>query len=176
VSVDVTALVGGAVGGAAIQSVLNPLFGQVHERRAFRADVLAKLAIVENKRWATAEKPDQLREAVASLRAASLVAGLDKRVVDFHVLTAGAGWQVSFRSWQEWPDEDGGSVPSTLGTLISDSAAVLAAYAWRPYWRRAFLRRDLARLEKQKTKVTAELKDMSGAAVDWGQIWAVRQT
>ena len=141
--VDLTALVGGAVGGAAIQTALGPLFGQVHERRSFRADVLASIAVVENERWATSDAPDGLRDAVVSLRATTLVAGLDKRVVDFYALVAGAGWQVSHAGWEVYPDEEGAGIPAELADLISEAAAVLAAYAWRPYWRRLFLRRDL---------------------------------
>lgn len=133
-AVDITALVGGAVGGVAIQTVLGPLFGQIHERRSFRADVLAKLSVVQNERWAHSDTPDMLRDAATSLRAASLVAGLDKRAVDFYVLTAGAGWQVSHQGWQRLPgDEEAAGIPAKLGNLISESAAVLAAYTWRPY-------------------------------------------
>lgn len=173
-SVDVTALVGGAVGGAAIQAVLGPLFGQVHERRAFRADVLAKISVVESERWAHSETPDKLRDAATALRAASLVAGLDRRAVDFYVRTAGAGWQVGHRSFS--PDEEeSGAIPVALGALISESAAVLATYAWRPYWRRLFLRRDLRRLDRLKAAVTEDLEGSDGA-VNWDRIWAVRET
>jgi hypothetical protein len=177
VGVDVTALVGGAVGGAAIQTVLGPLFGQVHERRSFRADVLASLAVVENERWASSDTPDKLRESVTSLRAASLVAGLDKRVVDFYAVTAAAGWQVSHAGWQVDPEEEGAAgIPVALANLISEAAAVLAAYTWRPYWRRPFLRRDLRRLGKLKDAVTEDLGRHPREAIHWDRIWAVRET
>jgi hypothetical protein len=45
--IDATALIGGVLGGAALQSVMEPLLGQRHLRRDLRANVLKAVTGVQ---------------------------------------------------------------------------------------------------------------------------------
>lgn len=51
--IDATSLIGGALGGAALQSVLEPLIGQRHLRRDLRANVLQAVTKVQDGRLGT---------------------------------------------------------------------------------------------------------------------------
>jgi hypothetical protein len=71
----------GALGGALVTSVLQPTISQRGARRDVRADVLRRVADVESTRWADESYPE-FRTAIIHLRAAALVAGANRRVVD----------------------------------------------------------------------------------------------
>jgi hypothetical protein len=134
VSVDVAQLLGGAFGGAVASSVIGPLLADRGTRRALRGDVLRSLSQVERTRWAGGEwQWDDFRAAKHSLRAAALVAGANREVVDRYLRLATVARQESDRSAELVPDEEGGgAVSSTLGTLVSDSASARRRRALAP--------------------------------------------
>lgn len=80
-SVDVGWVVAGTVDGALVSSVLGPLITQGRERRDIRADVLRSVGDVERARWAPVERED-FRATIINLRAAALVAGVNREAVD----------------------------------------------------------------------------------------------
>lgn len=169
--VDVTALVGGAVGGAAIQSVLGPLFGQVHERREYRAKALASVAAVERERWAESEDREPFRSAIGDLRSSGLVAGVNRDLLDTYVLAAAACFGTSLTSW-----ERSGGAPESASIGIPLSEYVMACREalifslWHPRW--AFVIRFPVRklLSVRKTRLTRQA-EQNKEAIDWNRIW-----
>lgn len=170
VAIDATALVGGALGGAVVQSILTPWFGQRHERRDLRAGVARSLSAVERTRWAPRSK-EKFRRAVTDLRTAALVAGVNRPLIDHYVLFASAGRALSERSFLQNPDpEFGGAINVGLGDLISEAAAAVVDFTWHPWMRRATTRMVLARLSRRKAEVTRDLNERR-ASIDWDLIW-----
>jgi hypothetical protein len=69
-AVDVEQLVGGALSGALVTSVLTPLIGQRLQRRDLRAAMLRAVGELERTRWADEDGPEAFREAVLASRRA----------------------------------------------------------------------------------------------------------
>jgi hypothetical protein len=169
-AIDAAALVGGALGGAVVQSVLGPLVGQRHERRDLRGKVLHQLAAVENGRWAPRDG-DEFRQAIVGLRTSALVAGLSRALIEFYVTVATAARMKSQQSWDEDPDpEYGGGIPIALSELTREAAETVASYAWHPYWHRFGQWRSMRRLNREKTRVAQELEKNPRARIDWEQV------
>src|ERR1035441_4485442 len=101
-SVDVGWVVVGTVGGALVTSVLGPLITQGRERRDVRAEGLRGVGGVERARWAPVERED-FRAAIISLRAAALVAGVNREAVDRYAHLAQVAQRMSEDSWEEVP-------------------------------------------------------------------------
>ena len=172
--IDATALVGGALGGAAVQSVLEPLVGQRHLRRDLRANVLQAVTDVEANRWAPYDR-EQFRQAVAKLRSSVLVAGLPRRPAEFYLEVASAARMVSDRDWGETGggDEDfpGGAIPSSLSDLVQNAAAAVVAAAWHPFRSRPLARFRQHRLTAEKAAVTKELVEEPRTRIQWEHVW-----
>ncbi|MGN6558550.1 MAG: hypothetical protein ACTHLH_11160 [Solirubrobacterales bacterium] len=158
--VDAAALAGGALGGAVVQSVLGPLFGQRHERRELRAKVLRKIAEIENARWVPAEKAVFLN-AAHELRSLVLVAGMNRKPVEFYVVVAAAAREKSELSLElaGGDVEFGGGIDGSLADLVRDAATLVTDCAWHPYLQRPLLPIRLRGLEKKKTEVTKDLNE-----------------
>jgi hypothetical protein len=172
VGVDITALVGGAVGGAAVQSVLGPLFGQVHERRELRAKVLDSIAEVERERWASSDDRSGFRSAIVRLRSNALVAGVNRTLLDAYVLAAAAAYGQSLADWEISGDSEvGGSISIPLSSYAKKCAAALSFQVWHPRW--AFVRRSLTLQSLQKAKGLATIHTVRGEEqpVDWDRVW-----
>lgn len=170
-AVDVTALVGGAVGGAAIQSVLGPLFGQIHERRELRAHVLASLAEVERVRWADSEDRMPFRTAVGSLRADALVAGVNRELAEAYVQAAAACYGRSLRNWEMSGGEpESGTISMPLSNYIGACAKALTFYLWHPRWARVIVPLTKRRLKKQKETATRESAAQK-EPIRWDSVW-----
>src|SRR5690242_14397329 len=107
-AIDATTLVGGALGGAVVSSVVGPSIAQRHERRDLRAKVLRSLAEVERRRWAPGTAWGELRDAAVGLQADALVAGINRQLVDRYVELASVGHRTSQHSWDATPDPDFG--------------------------------------------------------------------
>jgi hypothetical protein len=171
VSVDVTTLVGGAVGGAAAQSVLGPIFGQVHYRRELRAKVLDGLATVERERWASSEDRSAFRAAIVQLRGAGLVAGLDRELLDAYVVAAAACFGRSLRSWEEsGGDPEGGTISMPLSYYVRDCAEAVRAYVWHPRWAATIRRITRRRLRTKKSETTAAA-EADEQPIRWDSVW-----
>lgn len=163
VAVDVTALVGGAVGGAAIQSVLGSLFGQVHERREFRARTLNSVAAVERERWASGQDREPFRAAISDLRSRGLVAGTNRELLDAYVLGAAACFGTSLTNWERsGGDPEGGSIGIPLSEYVVACREALIFSLWHPRWAlvirfavRKILAVRKARLTRQAEKETS---------------------
>lgn len=152
-TIEASTLVGGALGGAVVQSVLGALVGQRHERRNMRAEVLRRIGELEQARWMDENGPSwqDYRSADNAVRAAGLVASAPRELIDVYLRFARAGRLMSERHWKMDPDpEFGGSVPGPLGDLITDAAERLVSHVWYPHRRRLRLRHDLKSLEAQK--------------------------
>jgi hypothetical protein len=171
VSVDVTTLVGGAVGGAAAQSVLGPIFGQVHYRRELRAKVLDGLATVERERWAASDDRSAFRGAIVQLRGAGLVAGLDRELLDMYVMAAAACYGKSLRRWEEsGGDPEGGTISMALSYYVRDCAEAVRSYVWHP--RLGAMVRPFTRRQLQVKKVeTTEAAEASNEPIRWDSVW-----
>jgi hypothetical protein len=155
VAVDVTQLLGGALGGALASSVLGPLIAQRRERRDVRADVLRAIGAVERARWAPFER-DDFRATLIDLRSAALVAGVNREAVDRYVDLAQVAHQVSADTWEKWRDEEGrseGAIPGSLSNLTTRAAMLLTDEVWHPYRRRWSIRRGLRQLKSDEEKL-----------------------
>jgi hypothetical protein len=166
-AVDAATLAGGALGGAVAQSVLGPLFSQRNERRELRAKVLHKIAEVENVRWVPADR-DAFLKAAHELRSLALVAGLNRKPVEFYVVVAAAA-----REKSEWSLEmaggdidAGGGIDTSLADLTSEAAAYLTDCVWHPNLQRPVTRLRLRRLRKKQEEVTTEL-DRPHERIHW---------
>lgn len=169
-AIDAATLVGGALGGAVVQSVLTPLIGQRHERRDLRAGVVRSLAELQRTRWAPHSK-EKFRRAVTDLRTAALVAGVNRALIEEYISFACAGRALSERSFEENPDpEFGGGIDVGMADLIADAAAAVLDFTWHPWLKRATTRLVRARLARQKAAVTQELKD-DGTPLNWDSVW-----
>lgn len=170
--VDITALVGGAVGGAAIQSVLGPLFGQIHERRELRAKVLDSIAEVERERWASSDDRSGFRAAIVRLRSNALVAGVNRTLLDAYVLAAAASYGQSLADWEVSGDsEGGGSISVPLSKYTKECAAALSFQVWHPRW--SFARRPITirRLRALKGCAIRHTHRGDDEPVDWDRVW-----
>jgi hypothetical protein len=162
-------LAGGAVGGAAIQSVLGPLFGQVHERRELRSKMLDALAAVEQDRWASSEDRTAFRTGVVRLRSTALMAGVSRDLVDIYVLSAAACYNRSLRSWEEsGGDPEGGSIPIPLSDYVRHCGEALRSYAWHSHVRRLMLPYTKYQLRTFKAKLDEEL---AREPIPWDNVW-----
>jgi hypothetical protein len=169
-SVDVVTLVGGAIGGAAVSSVLGPLFGQVHQRRELRGRALASLADVERERWAENEDRAPFRSAVTGLRANALVAGVSRYLIDTYLEAAAAGYSMSLRNWEmSGGDPEGGSITVPLSVYVGECRAALNQSLWHPTWSRVIRWRIRLRLLHFKSLATAE--SVHDSPIQWDQIW-----
>lgn len=145
-SVEVEQLVAGAFGGALVTSVLGPLISQRRERRDVRADVLRAVGAVERARWAPVERED-FRSAIIGLRAAALVAGVNRDAVETYARLAQYAQRMSQESWDIVQDpEFGGGIPGTLGGLVRTAATLVTDSVWHPYRKRPHVARGLSRL------------------------------
>jgi hypothetical protein len=172
--IDATALIGGALGGAAVQSVLEPLIGQRHLRRDLRSNVLQAITEVEGNRWAPHDR-DDFRRSASELRSAVLVAGLPRQPAEFYIKAASAGRMLSERDWEETGGGDeevpGGAIPSELNHLIQGAAAQLVASAWHPYRTRPLARHKRKRLQAEKQATTEALSDDPRSRFQWDHVW-----
>jgi hypothetical protein len=169
-AIDAATLVGGALGGAVAQSILTPWFAQRHERRDLRAGVIRGLSAVERTRWAPGGK-EKFRKALTDLRTASLVAGVNRALVDQYILFACAGRDLSDRSFERNPDpEFGGGIDTELAGLIEDGAAAMMDFTWHPWLRRATRSMVLARLNRRKAAVTEKL-EKEEFPIKWESVW-----
>jgi hypothetical protein len=155
--IDAVGLAGGALSGAVVTSIIAPLITQRGERRDVRAEVLRSLAAVERARWAPSTF-EELRAATVALRAAGLVAGANRAVLDRYVLLAAVGWRNSTDSHEELADPEmgGGVIDGGLANLIRDASTTLADHLWRPYRTRRALSRALAQSEDRERLLRQE--------------------
>jgi hypothetical protein len=170
VALDTTALVTGAVGGAAVQSVLGPLISQRHERRDLRAAVIRGISEVEIGRWASSERPYQeFLTALAAVRAAALVASIPRELADRYVRFAFVARRTSDISWEEYAQdpETGGGIPVALSALVTTAADLLMEYAWHPYRRRLRLKADATTLDRLKDATKRNRKEVQEWLWDW---------
>lgn len=168
-AVDVAALAGGAVGGAVVQSVLGPLFGQRHERRELRAKVLRKIAEIEDTRWVPAKK-EVFLETANELSSLALVAGINRRAVELYLVLAAAAREKSEESLERAGGdlEAGGGVRLSLSELVRDAATFVTDCVWHPHLQRPITKLRLRRLEVKKREVTTEM-DKPYERIHWNQ-------
>ncbi len=175
--IDATALIGGALGGAALQSVLEPLLGQRHLRRDLRANVLKGVTGVEYARWAPRSR-DDFRQSVVDLRAQVLVAGLPRRPAEVYIEASAAARALSDRDWEESgggdPEIPVGLIPTEMGDYVRACATVLIAAAWHPYRSKFTMRFRLQKLKSHKKELTKELADEPRSTIDWESVWIPR--
>jgi hypothetical protein len=168
-AVDATQIVGGAIGGALITSVLGPIISQRGARRDVRADVLRRIADVESTRWAETGR-DEFRAATVHLRAAGLVADANRSLVDRYLYLA----QVARRQAEkmrgqlgrEEAEAIGSSIPVRLHELVRDAAELLTEHLWHPYRKRWSVSRQLRTIEDRE-RALRDSKE--GRTFDWSE-------
>jgi len=143
-AVGVAELVGGALGGAIVTSVITPLLAQRIDRRQHRASALSALGLIEQSRWGD-EDFRAFREAVRKLRTTALVAGADRTLVDRYLLYAQVARQTS--DWNVeiadgYPEAAG--IPTSLANLVRAAAEALVDHLWHP-WRTRIFRAHIVR-------------------------------
>jgi hypothetical protein len=161
--VDAGAVLGGAAAGAVITSVLQPLVSQRGTRREMRAEVLRRVADVETARWADSSW-SEFRRAVVHLRAAGLVAGANRAVVDRYLCLVYVARRQSEAGYEEdWPEESGG-IPTALADLVVEAATILAEHMRHPYRGYRPVQRELRMLDAQERALR---DDEEGRKWDW---------
>jgi hypothetical protein len=138
VAIEAAELIGGALGGALVTSVLQPLISQRTDRRNRRATVLDQLATVEEARWASQELSSDVARsrfetAVRNLRAAALVAGARRSVVDRYIILAAVAMQAAEQSLEESGGAEAAGIPSGLAELVRNAARIVVDNQWHPY-------------------------------------------
>jgi hypothetical protein len=166
-SVDVGQLIGGALGGAIASSVLTPLISQRGERRGLRADVLHRLGDVERLRWFhTGDQVERFRRALVALRAAGLLAGANRALIDYYCHVA---WTARLTSEHAVEiGDDVGGIPSTLGDLVTDAATAVSDDVWHPTTRRWRSNRKVEQLRfrEQRLREGPDRTDIEWPSVD----------
>ncbi len=157
-AVDLSQLVGGALGGAVASSVLGPWIAQSKDRRDVRAEVLRQLALVEQTRWAgPASSWETFRDAVHSLRAAALIAAVPRDLVDRYIRLATIARRKSEESAQlREPEDNAGGIVAGLSDLPRDAAWRHTDHLWHPRWRRWRLSNDLSEMDKKEAAFRAD--------------------
>jgi hypothetical protein len=159
---DIEQILGGALGGAIVSSVLAPLIAQRRERREVRAAVISAIANVERSRWEPSAKREEFRAAVVSLRAAAMVAGAKRRVVDRYAFLAQVARRTSETSWELQPDpEVGGTISSQLNVLVRDAAELLVDHLWHPVRSHGLLRFRLIRGRRKEQRLRTDSEERS---------------
>jgi hypothetical protein len=144
VVIDAETLIGGALGGAIVQSIVGPLVMNGSARRDIRATVLRRIGEVERRRWAPGSW-DALLESAAALSAEALVAGMPRDLVDVYVAAARASF-LTGEQMMEDQDEDRGCIPPDLAHVCRRSADLVIRAAWHPKRTRITRRHALSRL------------------------------
>lgn len=167
-TVGVAELVGGALGGAIVTSVITPLLAQRIDRRQHRASALSALGLVEQNRWG--DKDFQaFREAVRKLRTTALVAGADRTLVDRYLLYAQVARQTSdwnVESADGYPEAAG--IPTSLANLVPATAEALVDHLWHPWRTRIFRAHTVRQLDRavDRIKRADEERNMV-PIIDW---------
>lgn len=155
-AVGVAELVGGALGGAIVTSVITPLLAQRIDRRQHRASALSALGLVEQSRWGD-EDFDGFREAVRKLRTTALVAGADRTLVDRYLHYAQVARQMSDWNVEKahgYPEAAG--IASGLADLVQTAAEALVDHLWHPWRSRIFRARTVRHLDRAVDRVKRE--------------------
>ena len=168
-AVDLGQLIGGAFGGAVASSVLGRWLAQARDRRQVRADVLRQLSRVEHVRWASAASSwEAFQDAVHGLRAAALVAGAPRPLVDQYVRLATIARRMSERSAEIRPPEDGGgSISAGLSDLPRDAAGRLTDHLWHPWRSRWRLSRDVDAIARKEAAFRDDKLLQEVDPIDW---------
>ena len=155
VPLDLAQFVGGALGGAVVSAIVGPLIAQRHERRDLRASVLRAISQVERTRWAPISWED-FREAVVALRAAALVAGANREIVDYFLFLAQVAQEASSNNFE--PSDDPiytGGISTVLADLVRDAAENLVDHLWHPVRKRRSVGKALAGLQRREEALRA---------------------
>lgn len=139
-------------------SIFAQALSTVGERRKYRADVLHALGRTERARWHP--RPDgelSFQDLARELETAALLAGVPQSVVRTYVVVAHAASLESSDSYDEYPDQEGGSISTDHADAARSGARILAEVAWHPWLAGFSARRRAARL----TKVVEGLPDFS---------------
>jgi hypothetical protein len=166
---DATQILGGAAVGAVITAVVGPIVSQRGARRDVRADVLRRVGDVESTRWAETGR-DKFRAATVHLRAAGLVAGANRSLVDRYLYLAHVARRASEVTREQMSQEDlreyGSSIPASLSELVRDAASLLTEHLWHPYRNRWSISRQLRTIEDRE-RVLRDSED--GGGLNWSE-------
>ena len=162
-------LLTGALWGALISSLVAPYILQTKERRVIRAQALNAIFEVELSRWAEGTDYQKFRKDITTLRAAALVARVDRKMLEHYVYLAAVSRFCSDNDLAGDPEEEyRGMIPSELSNLTQSVAEDLTILLWHPLRSRPFKRKHLAKrkheLESYREKTKKEAKKTSSPA------------
>jgi hypothetical protein len=166
VSLDAVQLIGGAFGGAGVWSVFAPVLLDRRERRSARAEVFPRLADVERARWSREGDVPSFREKTQALRAAALIAGVRRDVVERYILLATVARATSEGDAELRAGiEEAGGIPLALGNLVTESLILLSDALWHP--RRTWFIAGRRLRQSQRDEQALRANDSEWSPVRW---------
>lgn len=157
-----------AIGGSIITSLVSPYILQSSTRRSAKADALRKLLDVELARWA-GESRSQFRKHQIELKAAVLVAGGSRAIVDHYSRVATVARSFSDLDREDHYFEGEGGIPVDVGESASSAASLLSQSIWSPYFLRFIPRIRLKKLIKLDKALQEKYKHDRGE-----NAWSIR--
>jgi hypothetical protein len=134
-----------------VGSVIGTWFGASRARREVRSATLKAIAKTETERWAGApdskDYPDFV-SAVRDLETFALIARIPRHAVRHYLVLAEAARRLSDDAFDVYGPEQElyGPIDGYFDNVVRDAAEILTRLAWRPWWTRVTLRRDLKNL------------------------------
>ncbi|QZH65024.1 hypothetical protein [Mycolicibacterium farcinogenes] len=150
------------VGGLGVGSVIGNYIGAGRARREVRGAVLKAIEATEMARWAPTSYRE-FRTAYREVETSALIARIPRTAVHHYLVLAEAGRQLSDESYEELNgDEDfgAGAINGHLSDVVSDAAGLITRLAWRPWWTRMLLRKDLKGLRDRTLEISDDFADV----------------
>lgn len=158
----------GVVAGALITSLIAPYILQSTTRREAKAEALRKLMDVELTRWSDSPH-ETYRKNQIELKAAVLIAGGSRTIVDYYTRIAAVARSFSDLDADDHHFSGEGGIPTNIGECASDAASLLSQSLWFPYILRFIPRARLRGLKKKEDALKQKYKGKRGYSC-----WEVR--
>jgi hypothetical protein len=140
------------LGALGVGSVIGNYVGTGRARREVRSGVLKSITATESKRWAGSSEYTDFVTAVRDLETAALIVRVPRHAVRHYLVLADAARHLSDESFEERDGDEemgAGGIDGYFADVVRDAAEVITRLAWRPWWARVSLRRDLKSLRSR---------------------------
>jgi len=158
-----------ALGVAIVTALLGPYILGGLDRRKLKAEVLRAVQNIETNRWAPTSR-DAFQLAITDLRAASLLAGSNRSLVDKYTFFAAVAWDLSDTEYEldpESPEQFRGSIDAEFSDLVRDAARAVIFSLWHPQLARLVKPITLKKFDRRQREITARMSKSSVHAPNW---------
>jgi hypothetical protein len=135
----------GALGVAIIGGLVAPQVTLARERRSARADLLAKVRVVEEFRWSDETYVSFIR-ALTSLEAAAVMAGIPRRVLREYTTAVKTARttraRVDYGEYEDWTNDP------QVENAVDEALEGISRAIWHPWRSRMTIRRRHQRVNR----------------------------